>query len=81
MGSGLVISNNQETSDPAAEPRPGPCKIPCFFIQRQRSAMARKTPEKGEFAITSSSVAESLAVFLRDVISESDTDFFLASAS
>jgi hypothetical protein len=42
-------------SDPAAEPRPGPTRIPCSLAQLMKSATTRKYPGKPIWQMTSTS--------------------------
>ncbi len=55
IGSRLVIPSAYATSDPAAEPRPGPTRMPTFLAWRTRSATTRKYAGNPFCAMTSSS--------------------------
>ena len=44
-----------ETTEPAAEPRPGPTRIPCSRAKRIRSHTIRKYPANPIFVMTASS--------------------------
>ena len=55
MGSNPVIPSEYETKEPAAEPLPGPTRIPTLRAWLQRSETTRKYPGKPIFIITSNS--------------------------
>ncbi len=55
MGSMFVMPNVYDTSDPTADPRPGPTSMPCDFDMLIKSHTIKKYPEKLSFLIISNS--------------------------
>ena len=55
IGSSAVIPSAYETKEPAAEPRPGPTRIPTLLACEHKSDTTRKYPGNPILIITSNS--------------------------